>query len=392
MHDETKIGVLGGGQLARMIMIAGSKMNYDLYFMDKNSLCSVSNVTKNLKIGNILNYDEVVGFGLDKDIITIESENINISALKYLQSIGKKIFPKPETLEIINDRGLQKIFFEQNNFKTAKYRLVYNQNEIERIDDFDSGVIKIRRVEPENKNNEWSMVIENIVLDGVINRPSVVEEKLDILKKLSIIGARNTKGEIAIYEPVDMILNTETHLLDYQFCPAQIGINITQESKAILKRLLEELDYVGVLTVELFLTNQNELLINGLSPRPHNSGHHTIEGSYTNQFEQLLRSINNLPLGPTNNIASTIMINLIGDDAKSLIPQILNIKGVTYHSYNKQILKNKKVGHITIINPNKTRLLDNANKIKKILDRSSKYQSLHKKFIENQKQKLLLNK
>ncbi|MGL4758627.1 MAG: ATP-grasp domain-containing protein, partial [Patescibacteria group bacterium] len=250
MHEITKIGILGGGQLARMIMIAGSKMNFDIHFLDADPKCSVSNLTNQLQIGDPLDFYNVINFGMDKDIISIETEKVNIKALKYLEKLGKKVYPKPDTLEIVVDKGLQKMFYAEKEFNTSRFWLAYNNDDIKNIKDLKSFVLKKRKGGYDGKG---VLIVENSLINIILLEPSIVEERIDVKKEISIIGARNPDGEIAIYEPVEMIVDPATKKLDYQICPARLELNKVLEIKSIIKRLLIEFDYVGILAVELFL-------------------------------------------------------------------------------------------------------------------------------------------
>jgi 5-(carboxyamino)imidazole ribonucleotide synthase len=365
MNDGVKLGVLGGGQLARMLSQAGSNMNLDLYFLDSDPDCSVSNLTKNLKIGDVTKYQDVIKFGKNLDVLTIETENVNVDALKFLSKIGVKIFPQPSVIEIIQDKGLQKIFFTNNNIPTSLFEFIYNNEDIESNQLPNAFVLKLRKGGYDGKGVTIIKDKNNI---PKITKPHIAEQIIDIAKELAIIGARNENGEVAFFDPVEMVFNPQLNLLDYLVSPAKLTKDQINQLRTITQTILESLNYVGVLAVEFFLTRDNRLLVNEISPRPHNSGHHTIEGSYTSQFEQTLRAVLNLPLGPTNTIADTITINLLGEASQINYMKTLALKGVYLHLYNKIPITGRKIGHITIINPNRIRLFENAKKVKEILN------------------------
>ena len=365
MNDGVKLGVLGGGQLARMLLQAGSSMNLDLFFMDKDSSCSVSNLTKNLKIGDSTNYHDVLSFGKNLNILTIETTNVNIEALKFLEKIGVKVYPQPSIIEIIQDKGLQKMFFNKLQIPTALFEFIYTAEDIENNQSPQSFVLKSRK---HIFDNTGSVLVNDKSTIKTIQHPMIAEQVIAIDKKISIIGARNANGEVAFFDPVEMVFNLQLNMLDYLVCPANLKLEQINFLKDTIKLILENLDYIGVLAVEFFLTKEGKLLINEISPKPHNSGHHTIEGSYTSQFEQTLRAVLNYPLGPTNTIADTITINLIGGSNPDKFFMTLALKGVYLHLYNKKPLLDNKIGHITIINPNRKRLFENAQKVKDILN------------------------
>jgi 5-(carboxyamino)imidazole ribonucleotide synthase len=364
MNDGVKLGVLGGGQLARMLSQAGSNMNLDLYFLDSDPDCSVSNLTKNLKIGDVTKYQDVIKFGKNLDVLTIETENVNVEALKFLAKIGVKVYPEPSVIEIIQDKGLQKMFFKNNDIPTSLFEFIYNKADIESNELPAAFVLKVRKGGYDGKG---VTIIKDRSTINDIYKPHIAEQIIDISKELAIIGARNANGEVAFFDPVEMVFNPQLNLLDYLVCPANLTTDQITILRTTTQKILETLNYVGVLAVEFFLTKDNRLLVNEISPRPHNSGHHTIEGAYTSQFEQTLRAVLNLPLGPTNTIADTITINLLGESTSENYMKTLSLKGVYLHLYNKIPSIGRKIGHITIINPNRNRLFENAKKVKEIL-------------------------
>jgi 5-(carboxyamino)imidazole ribonucleotide synthase len=352
--DKIKIGVLGGGQLGRMMI--QSAINYNLYICcldpDPNAPCKTfaNEFTK----GSLTDYDTVYKFGKDKDIITIEIENVNVEALKDLQKEGKKVFPQPEVIEIIQDKGLQKMFYQRNDIPSPDFFLVENKSQIEKYKDFFPFFQKMRTGGYDGKG-----VIKlghPNKIDHAFEVPSVLERLVDFDKEISIIVARNESGETKCFPAVECEFNSEANLVEFLFSPANIKKSIDKQANEIAVKIAEKLNIVGILAVELFVTKDGKVLVNEVAPRPHNSGHQTIEGNITSQFEQHLRAILNLPLGDTSIIKPAVMVNLLGEknnegSAKyeGLI-DAMKYKGVYIHLYGKTTTKPfRKMGHVTVI-------------------------------------------
>jgi len=355
-----KIGIIGGGQLGRMILQEAMNLNLDIRFLDtQNAPCQ--NNSNHFTVGDIRNFDDVYNFGKELDVISIEIENINTKALKKLELEGKKVYPQPHIIELIQDKGLQKNFYKENNIPTAPYQLheVGDSFNFEfpfihkcRVGGYDGkGVQKVNNIDEFNQSFQGS---------------TLIEEMIPFKKELSVIVSRNEKGEMMTYPIVEQEFNPEANLVEFLFSPSDVGEAVEEKGREIACSIIEKLDMVGILAVEFFLTESNELLVNEIAPRPHNSGHHTIEGNYTSQFEQHLRAILNLPLGNTEIIEPAVMINVLG--AKGFtgravykgMEEALSFKGVSPHLYGKLDTKPfRKMGHITVTNPS----LDEAKKI-----------------------------
>jgi 5-(carboxyamino)imidazole ribonucleotide synthase len=352
--DKIKIGVLGGGQLGRMMI--QSAINYNLYICcldpDANAPCKA--IANEFTKGSLTDYDTVFKFGKDKDIITIEIENVNVEALKDLQKLGKKVFPQPEVIEIIKDKGLQKMFYQRNDIPSPDFFLVENKTQIEKYKDFFPFFQKLRTGGYDGKG--VVKLGHPNKIEHAFEAPSVLERLVDFDKEISVIVARNESGECKCFPAVECEFNPEANLVEFLFSPANIKKSIDKQATEIAIKIAEKLNIVGLLAVELFVTKDGKVLVNEVAPRPHNSGHQTIEGNITSQFEQHLRAILNLPLGDTSIIKPAVMINLLGEKNNEGpakyegLTDAIKYKGVYVHLYGKTSTKPfRKMGHITVI-------------------------------------------
>ena len=359
MSDITKkIGILGGGQLGKMLFLAGSKMGLNISCLDSSKDTPAAHVCPNFEIGDFKNYNDVLAFAEDKDIITIEIENVNTQALKELENQGKTVYPQASIIELIKDKGAQKLFYQDNNIPSSEFSLVENREALmnsEKVKNQEYPfVLKMRVGGYDGKGVQIIHGAED--LTEAFDVPSVIEDMVPIKKELSVIVARNQNGEIKSYPVVEMIVDEEVNLLDYLLCPAQISEDIADRAKEVAENLTQKLGIVGLLAVELFLTNDDQILVNEVAPRTHNSGHHSIEACYTSQFEQQLRAVMNLPLGETSLTSPAIMYNLLGEEGFTGptkiegIDEALSMTGVYPHIYGKALSKPKrKMGHLTIV-------------------------------------------
>lgn len=352
--DKIKIGVLGGGQLGRMMI--QSAINYNLYVCcldpDANAPCKY--MANEFTQGSLTDYKTVYDFGKDKDLITIEIENVNVEALYALQKEGKKVFPQPEVIEIIKDKGLQKMFYQRNDIPSPDFFLVENKTQIEKYKDFFPFFQKLRTGGYDGKG--VVKLGHPNKIDHAFEEPSVLERLVDFDKEISVIVARNESGEVKCFPAVECEFNSEANLVEFLFSPAHIKKSIDKQATDIAVKIAEKLNIVGLLAVELFVTKDGKVLVNEVAPRPHNSGHQTIEANITSQFEQHLRAILNLPLGDTSIIKPSVMINLLGEKnyegpAKyEGLLDALKYKGVYIHLYGKAITKPfRKMGHVTVL-------------------------------------------
>ena len=368
---DLRLGVLGGGQLGRMLIQAANDLNIHIHCLDPDPNAPCSEIAHSFSCGSLTDFNTVLNFGSDKHLITVEIENVNVEALEELEKKGVKVFPQPNVLKLIQDKGLQKEFYLKNNIPTAAFELISSKAELLLKTDFPF----VHKLRTGGYDGKGVKIISNLSeAEQSFDAPSVIEEKIDFQKELSVLVARNEKGEIKTFPLVECEFNPEANLVEFLFSPADVIPEIELKAKEIASQLIEKLNMVGLLAVELFLTKSNELLVNEIAPRPHNSGHHTIECCTTSQFSQHLRAILNLPLGDTSLIQAGAMINLVGEKEFNGpviydgLENLLSIPGVFPHLYGKEISKPfRKMGHITITGKNIDELKAKRDKIKGLI-------------------------
>ena len=368
---DLRLGVLGGGQLGRMLIQAANDLNIHIHCLDPNPNAPCSEIAHSFSCGSLTDFNTVLNFGSDKHLITVEIENVNVEALVELEKKGVKVFPQPNVLKLIQDKGLQKEFYLKNNIPTAAFELISSKAELLLKTDFPF----VHKLRTGGYDGKGVKIISNLAeAENSFDAPSILEEKIDFQKELSVLVARNEKGEIKTFPLVECEFNPEANLVEFLFSPADVSPEIELKAKEIASQLIEKLNMVGLLAVELFLTKSNELLVNEIAPRPHNSGHHTIECCTTSQFSQHLRAILNLPLGDTSLIQAGAMINLVGEKEFNGpviydgLENLLSIPGVFPHLYGKEISKPfRKMGHITITGKNIDELKAKRDKIKGLI-------------------------
>jgi len=367
-----KLGVLGGGQLGRMLIQEAINLDIHVACLDPNDNAPCSEIANWFAHGDFNDYDAVMHFGRNKDVITVEIEHVNIQALKELQKKGIKVFPQPEILEIIQDKGLQKEFYTKNNIPTAPYKLIENKDELMQNQDLLPVAQKLRKGGYDGKG--VSILKSETDLIKAFDAPSVLESFVPFEKELAVIVARNENGEISSFPTVELDFNPEANLVEMLFAPANISSGIEEKARKVAERTIEAFDLVGLLAVELFLTKEGEILVNEVAPRPHNSGHHTIEANITSQYGQHLRSILNLPLGDTGLIQAAAMVNLLGEDGFTGpvkyegLNECLALPGVYVHIYGKAETKPfRKMGHVTVTGRDVEEVRKLAHKVKETL-------------------------
>ena len=371
-----KLGILGGGQLGKMLLSESNR--YDIFskVLDPNPNAPCSTIANEFTVGDLTNYQDVINFCEDVDVVTVEIENVNSDALAFLESKGKKVFPSASTLKTIQNKSIQKDFYKNNNLPTSKYK---NYNSLtELLNDFNKTKIQLPAVWKSAKfgyDGKGVKIIENS--DDLNSLPDVeclIEDKVVIKKEISVIVARNEDGEQACFPVVEMEFNPTSNLVEYIMCPADISKELEDCAVSVAIKTAQRLNCVGLLAVELFITNEDEILINEVAPRPHNSGHHTIECCMTSQFDQHIRSILNLPLGDTAIKIPGIMVNLVGENkvegdvVYQNINKVFEMDGVYTHIYGKKKSRlNRKMGHITVANKDISEAIHIGKKIKQIV-------------------------
>jgi 5-(carboxyamino)imidazole ribonucleotide synthase len=363
-----RLGVLGGGQLGKMLLAETHKLDIHTAILDSNKNAPCAAICNKFVIGNLLDFDAVYNFGKTVDLLTIEIENVNLDALDKLEAEGLRIYPKPKDLRIIQSKARQKKFYIDHNIPTAEFSHYAYLEELKHS--FENNIIEFPFVWKAARfgyDGTGVKIVRNI--EDLENLPAVecITEKLIPFKnELAVIVARNSDGEVKTYPVVEMEFHPEANQVEYVICPARINDTVAKKAQEVALKVVHDLDFIGLLAVEMFQTENDEILVNEVAPRTHNSGHYSIEASYTNQFEQHLRAILNLPLGNTASKVAGIMVNLVGEEGFSgevtyeHMEEILKIDGVTPHIYGKKETRPfRKMGHVTIVDSD----IDVARKI-----------------------------
>ncbi len=372
MKLETRLGILGGGQLGKMLLQAGSKWNLQMSVLEKDNSYPSAAVAPDFHFGDFTNYDNVYNFGKQVDLITIEIENVNAEALSKLAMEGKKVYPQPRIIEIIKDKGVQKKFYRKHNLPTSDFILVDSADHLTRL--VSQGDVKMPFVQKARTlgydGRGVQIVRDDEDLRNIFDAPSVIETLVDVEKEVSVIVARNPRGEIATFPAVEMTFHPTANLVENLISPARISAQMEREISALARKVMRSFDMVGLLAIELFVTPGGEILINEAAPRPHNSGHHTIEGNITSQYEQHLRAILNMPLGATDLRSPAVMINLLGEEGHDGfaeydgLEKCLAMDNVFIHLYGKKKTRPyRKMGHVTILDKNLTDAMDKARRV-----------------------------
>jgi 5-(carboxyamino)imidazole ribonucleotide synthase len=364
-----KIGILGGGQLGRMLLQAAANYPVETYLLENDPECPAAHLCYRFVQGDIRNFEDVYQFGRHLDGLTIEIESVNVEALEKLESEGIKIYPRPSALRIIRDKILQKQFYRENEIPTSAFRVTDRREDLRKYADFFPAVHKLasggydgRGVQVLNGEKDFQQAFD---------QPSVLEKKIDIHKEVSQIVAINLAGQTALYPPVEMIFNPLLNQLDYQLSPAEIPQQIAWRVEAIALKVVKDLKSPGIFAVELFLDKNGDVLVNETAPRVHNSGHHTIEANFSSQFDMLWRIMLDYPLGNPKHIMHAAIVNLIGAEGNSGeasyegIDDILKMENVFLHLYGKKETRpGRKMGHATILSPDKSDLVYKAKAIR----------------------------
>ncbi len=376
-----KLGILGGGQLGKMLLYSTQKWDIKTFVLDPSKDAPARLGCDTFIQGDLMNYKTVLDFGKKVDILTIEIEFVNVDALYQLKKEGVKVYPQPELIEIIQNKFLQKEFYKKNKIPTSNYK---NFSDLESLkNDVAKGKISFPFVWKASKMGYdgygVSIIRKNKDLEDLMDCECIAEDFIHFKSELAVIVARREQGEIQIYPVVEMEFHPTANQVEHVLCPARIPNDIEIKAKQIALEVSKNYKHVGLLAVELFLTETGEILVNEVAPRPHNSGHNTIESSCTNQFEQHLRAILDLPLGDTNTKVPAVMVNLVGKENYSgpviykNIDQILAIDGVTPHIYGKKHTRPfRKMGHVTIVNKTLNKARKIAAEVKSIIEVISK--------------------
>src|SRR4051794_31274465 len=367
-----KVGILGGGQLGRMLLQAAANYVVETFVLENDENCPAAHLCHHFAKGDIKDFDTVYNFGKALDALTIEIESVNVEALEKLESEGVKIYPRPSAIKIIKNKITQKEFYKEHAIPTPDFRVTQNLEELKQYADFLPAAHKLGLGGYDGRGVQLLKRKEDI--DKGFDAPAVLEKMVNIQKEIALIVAINNKGETAIFPPAEMVFDVVLNLLDYQLSPAQISDAVLWKAEAIALKLVKALNSAGLFAIELFVDKNNEVLVNETAPRVHNSGHHTIEANYCSQYDMLWRIILNYPLGNPDPILSSSIVNLLGVEGYSGeakydgLDEVLKMDNVFVHLYGKkQTRPGRKMGHVTIMSKDRTELTYMAHKIKNLL-------------------------
>ncbi len=370
--NNIKIGILGGGQLGRMMIQAALDWDLHISVLDPDPEAPCKSAADRFVCGSLTEFDTVVQFGLDCDLVTIEIENVNTEALKELQSRGVEVYPQPEVIQLIQDKRTQKVFYQTHGIPTPEFVLLDHPENIDQHRDLLPGFYKLGKAGYDGRGVQRIEQIKDI--EKAPDGTGLLEKLVNFKKEISVVGARTSQGAISTFPTVELVFHPHHNLVEYLLSPAEISEEQHQTAKQLAIEVMEHLGIVGLLAVEMFLEPDGSITVNEVAPRPHNSGHHTIEANYTSQFQQHLRVILGLPLGNSQAHTPAAMVNLLGASGYTGpvkyegISQALKIPGVRVHIYGKKLTKPfRKMGHVTIVDSDTGRLIEKVNLVKEII-------------------------
>lgn len=368
----TKVGILGGGQLGRMLLQAAANYPVETYVLENDPVCPAAHLCHHFTEGDITDFDAVYNFGKGLDAITIEIENVNVEALDKLESDGVKVYPKPSVIKVIRNKIFQKQYYADNNIPSAEFKIIRNRTDIAEYEYMFPAIYKMAEGGYDGKGVQEIQSTD--VITDMFAGPGVLEKKVSIQKEISQLVAIDEKGETALYPPVEMIFDPALNLLDYQLCPADLGTQTLYKVDAIALAVVKNFNSPGIFAVEMFIDENEDVLVNETAPRVHNSGHHTIEAHYCSQFDMLWRIMLGYPLGNTDAILPSIMINIIGtagfkgEVKYEGLNEALKTENTFIHIYGKKETRpGRKMGHITLMNSDKKELLSQSEKLKTLV-------------------------
>ena len=371
--SDFTLGILGGGQLGKMLLTETRKFDITTKVLDPSPDAPCRIACNTFVQGNLTDFNTVYNFGKDVEVLTIEIENVNVEALEKLQTEGVKVFPSPQTIKNIQNKASQKQFYATHGIPTAPFQVFQNTESLKKAIDEQQLTLPFvwKSARFGYDGNGVKIVRQLTDLNLLPNDQCIAESLVPFKKELAVIVARNAKGQVRTYPVVEMEFHPEANQVEYVLCPARIEEAVAQKARTIAIQVAQAFEVVGLLAVELFQTENDEILVNEVAPRPHNSGHYSIEAAYTNQFEQHLRAILNLPLGSTESKVAGVMVNLVGAEGYQgkvvyeNIEQIMAMEGVTPHIYGKKETRPfRKMGHVTIVNPNINKARQIAEQVK----------------------------
>ncbi|WP_028296122.1 5-(carboxyamino)imidazole ribonucleotide synthase [Olivibacter sitiensis] len=372
-YGNLKLGILGGGQLGRMLIQESINLNVSVHVLDPDKYAPCRRLCDKFEVGSLSDYDTVYRFGKQVDMLTIEIEKVNVDALEQLEEEGVVVYPQARIIRLIQDKGLQKQFFKQNDIPTAPFQLISSR---EGLSQAVLPLPYIQKLRKDGYDGKGVMkIVDESYFDKAFDEPSLIEEWVSFEKEIAVIVARNDKGEVKTFPMVEMEFNEQANLVEFLISPSTYSFEVQQRAEQLALKIADDLQIVGILAVEMFLTSDGRILVNELAPRPHNSGHHTIEGNFVSQFAQHLRAIFNLPLGDTSSKSNAVMINLLGKEGHEGpaiyegIEEIMEIPGVYIHLYGKKFTKPfRKMGHVTIVNDDREKAIEIARKVQSTIE------------------------
>lgn len=371
-----KIGILGGGQLGKMLCLAAANWDFKTYILD-NQGCPASSVSAGHTPGDFRDFDDVLRFGREMDILTIEIEHVNTEALRQLEREGKAVHPSPAALDIIKDKGLQKQFYRENDLPTSPFQLFGDENALRAA--VKNGSLRLPFVQKSRTagyDGKGVAIIRTTadLAEKLLTGACLVEDLVAVQTEIAVIAARNPSGEVAVFPAVEMDFHPEANLVELLVCPARVSPLVEAEAQALAEKVIRAFGICGLLAVEMFLTTDGEVLINEVAPRPHNSGHHTIDSAYVSQYQQHLLGICDLPLGNTAQKSPAVMVNLLGEPDASGPVRYLGIEpclalgGVNVHLYGKAASAPfRKMGHVTVVDERLETAIEKAKFVKATL-------------------------
>lgn len=374
--SDFKLGILGGGQLGKMLLYETRKYDIQTLVLDPSSEAPSRISCDSFSQGDLMDYDTVLEFGRNADVITFEIESVNVEALEKLEQEGKKVFPSSKTLKKIQDKGIQKSFYSENAIPTAPFKKFNSKDELlKSVENGETELPFVWKSTTGGYDGKGVAIIKaRETLNGLDDTPCIAESLIPFKNELAVIVSRNPSGEVKTFPVVEMEFHPEANQVEYVICPARIDASVAEKARKVAEKVSEAFQHVGLLAVEMFQTEDDTILVNEVAPRPHNSGHYSIEASFTNQFEQHLRAILNLPLGNTDSKVGGVMVNLVGEEGFTgnviyeNISEIMKFKGVTPHIYGKKITRPyRKMGHVTIVNEDLSEARQIAEKVKKTI-------------------------
>jgi 5-(carboxyamino)imidazole ribonucleotide synthase len=372
--SDFKLGILGGGQLGKMLLYETRKFDIYTLVMDPSDKAPCRIGCNEFTVGDLMDFDSVYNFGKKADVVTIEIEHVNVEALEKLEEEGVKVYPSSKTLEIIQNKARQKLFYIDHNIPTAPFsRFAYGDQLETAIENESLQFPFVWKSAQFGYDGQGVKIIKTYSdLEQLPDSECITETLIPFKNELAVTVARSASGQLVTYPVVEMEFHPEANQVEYVISPARIDPKVAEKAQLIALKVANAFKHVGLLAVEMFQTKEDEILVNEVAPRPHNSGHYSIEASYTNQFEQHLRAILNMPLGSTESKANAVMVNLVGAEGYTgpvyyeNIEKILEINGVTPHIYGKAETRPfRKMGHVTIIDKDMKIARETAARVKK---------------------------